>query len=172
MCAQQRTVTFKGNPLALVGIPVAAGAPAPPFAVLATDLSPVTQDMLKGKVTVIITVPSLDTPVCDTEGRRFNKEAVALGANVQVVCISVDLPFAQGRWCGAAGITRVLTLSDHRDLSFGMAYGVVLKDLRLLTRAVFVIDAGGVVRYTELVPEITREPDYDAALAAVKNLAK
>ena len=172
MAPPQRTVTFQGNPLILAGTPVAVGAVAPAFTVLATDLSPITQDVLKGKTSVIITVPSLDTPVCDIETRRFNKEATALGAQVQVLCISADLPFAQSRWCGAADVKNVRALSDHRDLSFGMAYGVVLKDLRLLTRAVFIIDAGGIARYIELVPEITKEPDYDAALAATKGITQ
>ncbi len=170
MANAQRTVTFQGNPLVLAGSPATVGTAAPAFSVLATDLSPVTQDVLKGRTTVILTVPSLDTPVCDTETRRFNKEATSLGPQIQILCISVDLPFAQGRWCGAANIKNVLALSDHRDLSFGMAYGVVLKDLRLLTRAVFIVDTGGGVRYIELVPEITKEPDYDAALAAVKGI--
>jgi len=172
MATVSRTVTFQGNPLTLAGTPVIVGATAPAFTVLATDLSPVTQDVLKGRTSVVITVPSLDTPVCDIETRRFNKEATALGAQVQVLCISADLPFAQGRWCGAANTKNVRALSDHRDLSFGMAYGVVLKDLRLLARAVFIIDAGCIVRYIELVPEITKEPDYDAALAAAKGITQ
>jgi thiol peroxidase len=113
-------------------------------------------------------VPSLDTPVCDLQTRRFNQEAARLGPDVQILTISMDLPFAQKRWCGAAGIERVTTLSDHREASFGTAYGVLIKELRLLARAVFVVDKDGVVRYVQIVPELSREPDYEAALAAAK----
>jgi len=163
-------VTFQGSPLTLEGTEPVVGSPAPAFSVLANDLSPVTEAVLRGKVSVIVTVPSLDTPVCDTEVRRFNREAAGLGPQVQILCVSADLPFAQARWCGAAGINAVRTLSDHRDLSLGRAFGVVIKELRLLARAVFVTDAAGVVRYAQLVPEITQEPDYAAVLAAVKKL--
>jgi len=165
-----RQVTFQGSPLTLEGTEPVVGSPAPAFSVLANDLSPVTEAVLRGKVSVIVTVPSLDTPVCDTEVRRFNREAAGLGPQVQILCVSADLPFAQARWCGAAGINAVRTLSDHRDLSLGRAFGVVIKELRLLARAVFVTDAAGVVRYAQLVPEITQEPDYAAVLAAVKKL--
>lgn len=165
-----RHVTFKGTPLTLEGAAPVLGQPAPPFTVLANDLSPVTEATLKGKVTVLITVPSLDTPVCDTEVRRFNTEAAALGPHVQILCVSADLPFAQARWCGAAGIQAVRTLSDHRELALGKAFGVAIKELRLLARAVFVTDASGLLRYEQLVPEITHEPDYPAVLAAVKQL--
>ena len=118
--------------------------------------------------TVIGSVPSLDTPVCDTETRRFNEEAARLGDDVRVVVVSMDLPFAQRRWCGAAGIDRVVTLSDHRDATFGSAYGVLIKELRLLARSVFVVDKKGVIRYIQLVKELTQEPDYEAVLKAVK----
>ncbi|MCX7847795.1 MAG: thiol peroxidase [bacterium] len=166
-----RHVTFKGTPLALAGEWPVIGVAAPAFTVLANDLSPVTQTVLPGKVTVMLSVPSLDTPVCDTEVRRFNQEAAALGPHVQILCISADLPFAQARWCGAAGIKAVRTLSDHREVSFGRAYGVLIPDWRLLARALFVTDTAGVLRYAQLVPEIVQEPDYAAALAAVKQLA-
>lgn len=165
-----RTVTFQGAPLTLAGTTPAVGAPAPAFTVVANDLSPVTQAVLAGKVSVLVTVPSLDTPVCDTEVRRFNTEAAALGPQVQILCVSADLPFAQARWCGAAGIQAVRTLSDHREGALGMAFGVLIKELRLLARAVFVTDTAGVVRYAEIVPEITHEPAYAAALAAAKAL--
>jgi thiol peroxidase len=112
----------------------------------------------------------LDTEVCSIETRRFNQEAAGLGGDVVIVTVSMDLPFAQKRWCGAAGVDRVVTLSDHRDASFGMAYGVLIKEVRLLARAVFVVDRAGVVRYVQLVPELGREPDYEAALAAVRAL--
>jgi len=165
-----RQVTFQGSPLTLEGTAPAVGSPAPAFTVLANDLSPVTEAVLSGKISVIVTVPSLDTPVCDTEVRRFNQEAAALGPQVQILCVSADLPFAQARWCGAAGINAVRTLSDHRDLSLGRAFGVAIKELRLLARAVFVTDAAGVLRYAQLVNELTQEPDYAAVLAAVKKL--
>jgi thiol peroxidase len=115
-------------------------------------------------------VPSLDTSVCDTETRRFNVEAGKLGTDVAVLTVSMDLPFAQRRWCGAAGVDRVKTASDHYNAAFGQAYGVLIKELRLLARAVFVIDGDGVIRYKELVKEVTNEPSYDAALAAAKGL--
>lgn len=115
-------------------------------------------------------MPSLDTSVCDRETRRFNEEAGRLGNDVVVLTISMDLPFAQKRWCGAAGIKNVLTLSDHRDASFGRAYGVLIKEIRLLARAVFVVDRTGVIRYIQVVNELTNEPDYEAVLKAVKQL--
>jgi thiol peroxidase len=163
-----RSVTFQGNPLTLVGNAIEVGTPAPAFSVLDNELKSVAQDILPGNVTVILTVPSLDTPVCDTEVRRFNQEAAQLSDDVQILCISADLPFAQARWCGAAGIDRVQTLSDHSQMSFGTAYGVQIKELRLLTRAVFVVDRDSRVEYVQIVPEITDEPDYGAVLSAVK----
>ena len=114
-----------------------------------------------------MTVPSLDTPVCDTETRRFNREATALGDKVAVVVVSVDLPFAQTRWCGAAGVARVVALSDYKETAVGVAYGVLIQELRLLARAVFIIGADGVLRYAQVVKEITQEPDYEAVLKAV-----
>ncbi len=161
-------ITFKGNPLTLLGNAVNKGDKAPDFTVLANDLSPKTLADYAGKVCIISAVPSLDTPVCDTETRRFNQEATALGGDVCVLTISLDLPFAQKRWCGAAGITAVETLSDHKDLSFGMAYGVIIKELRLLSRAVFVVDRNGNIVHEEIVPEVTTEPNYDIAIIAVK----
>jgi thiol peroxidase len=121
-------------------------------------------------VVVISAVPSLDTPVCDMETRRFNSEAAKLSDDIVILTISMDLPFAQKRWCGAAGVDKVVTLSDHREAEFGKAYGVLIKELRLLARAVFVIDAEGVVRYVQLVNEVAEEPDYDAVISAAKNL--
>ena len=165
-----RTVTFEGTPLALAGPGVTAGMPAPAFTVLANDLSPVTGETLLGSTTIVISVPSLDTPVCDTEARRFNKEIAALDGDVSVLCVSMDLPFAQARWCGSAGVDSVTTVSDHRDASFGEAFGVLIPDLRLLARAVFITDTKGIIRYAQLVPEITDEPDYGAVLSALKSL--
>jgi thiol peroxidase len=167
---QERTgvITFKGGPLTLVGPEVAAGQKAPEFAALANNLSPRRLADYKGRALIIASVPSLDTGVCDIETRRFNEEAGRLGKDVAVLAISMDLPFAQARWCGAAGIEYVTTLSDHRDASFGTAYGVLIKELRLLARAVFVVDRGGGLVYVQIVPEATHEPDYSAALAAAR----
>jgi thiol peroxidase len=169
---EERTgiVTMKGNPLTLVGNEVKVGDVAPEFEVLANDLSPVKFSSFRDKVCIVSSVPSLDTPVCDTETRRFNEEAERLSSDVAILTISMDLPFAQKRWCGAAGITRVQTLSDHRDASFGTSYGVLIKELRLLARAVFVVDRNGVVQYVQLAKEITQEPDYEGVLRAVSKL--
>ncbi|OIJ10931.1 lipid hydroperoxide peroxidase [Anaerobacillus arseniciselenatis] len=163
-------ITFKGNPVTILGKELKVGDVAPDFSVLANDLSPFTVENIKGNVTIISVVPSLDTGVCDAQTRRFNEEAASLDG-VSVLTISVDLPFAQKRWCGAAGIDKVQTLSDHRDLSFGKAYGLVIEELRLLARAVFVINQQGEVAYVEYVSEATNHPDYEAALAAAKQLA-
>lgn len=164
-------ITMKGNPLTLVGKGLKEGDTAPDFEVLNNDLSPVKFSSFKGEVCVVSSVPSLDTPVCDMETRRFNQEAAKLGPNVGILTISMDLPFAQKRWCGAAGVDKVTTLSDHRDASFGTAYGVLIKELRLLARAVFVVDGEGIIQHIELVKELTEEPDYDAILNAVKKLS-
>jgi thiol peroxidase len=164
-------VTFKGNPLTLVGSEVRVGQKAPDFQVLAQDLSPVTLGSSRGKTRLISVVPSLDTPVCDAQTRRFNQEAATL-PNIAILTISADLPFAQKRWCGAAGVDKVQVLSDHKDVSFGTAYGVLIKELRLLSRSIFIIDAGDTVRYVEYVPEVTSHPNYDAALQAAAQAAK
>lgn len=163
-------VTFKGSPLTLIGPEIRLGAQAPDFEVLGQDLSAVKSSDAKGKARIISAVPSVDTPVCDAQTRRFNEEAARL-PGVEIWTISMDLPFAQRRWCGAAGIDRVKVLSDHRDASFGQAFGCLVKELRLLTRAVFVIDAAGAVRHAEYVREVTTHPNYDAALAAARSLA-
>lgn len=164
-------VTFKNGPVTLVGNEVKVGDSAPDFTVLANDLSPVTLKDSEGKIRLFSVVPSLDTGVCDAQTRRFNEEAANLGDNVVIYTVSVDLPFAQKRWCGAAGIDAVQTVSDHRDLSFGEAYGVYIQELRLLARAVFVVDANDKVTYVEYVPEATDHPNYEAAIEAVKALA-
>ncbi|MEE2993950.1 MAG: thiol peroxidase [Gemmatimonadota bacterium] len=160
--------TLHGNEFTLIGDELKVGDKAPDFSVLSSDLSAVTLDSYKGKVKVICAVPSLDTPTCDTEIRRFNQEAAGLDDNIAVLTISVDLPFAQGRWCGDAGVENVTALSDHRDTSFGEAYGALIKELRLLTRAVFVVDAHNIIRHVEYVMEISGEPDYDKALNAAR----
>ena len=165
-----RTVTMKGNPLTLTGNELKVGDTAPEFEALDNDLTPVKLSSLKGKMCVISAVPSLDTPVCDMQTRRFNTEAANLGSDITILTISMDLPFAQKRWCGAAGIDNVTTLSDHRGAAFGNAYGVLIQELRLLARAVFVVDQNGVVQYIQIVEEISEEPDYDAVLGAVNRL--
>ena len=165
-------VTMKGKPLTLAGNVVNVGDKAPEFEVISNDLTPVKFSTYAGKTCVISAVPSLDTSVCDMETRRFNVEAGKLGPDVPILTISMDLPFAQKRWCGAAGVKNVVTLSDHREAAFGAAYGVLIKDLRLLARAVFVVDKKGIVRYLQIVPEIAQEPDYEAVLKTVKELQK
>jgi thiol peroxidase len=168
----QATVTFEGNPLTLVGNQVKVGESAPDFEVLANDLSPVNLSGFRGKVCVVCSVPSLDTPVCDTQTRKFNEQAASLGDDVVVLTISMDLPFAQQRWCGSANAEYVQTLSDHRKAEFGNEFGVLIKELRLLARAVFVVDAEGIIRYIQVVDELTDEPDYEAVLKAVKEIEK
>jgi len=170
MKEQASIVTMKGKPVTLAGRIVKVGQKAPDFEVVANDMSVVKFSSFSGKTCIIASVPSLDTSVCDMETRRFNEEAGKLGSDVVVLTISMDLPFAQKRWCGAAGVKNVQTLSDYRYASFGNAYGVLIKDLRLLARAVFVVDKAGVVRYVQIVPEIATEPNYDAVLKAVKEL--
>jgi thioredoxin-dependent peroxiredoxin len=168
MDTERKNVTaFKGNPLTLIGPQISVGQKAPEFTALAGDLSPVTLASSKGKARLIVAVPSLDTPVCDAETRRFNEEAAKM-SGVEVLVISMDLPFAQGRFCQTAGIKNLKTLSDHRDASFGKAYGALVKELRLLARSVFVVDANDTVQYVEYVPEVTSHPNYDAALSALK----
>lgn len=160
-------VTFKGNPVTLLGNEVKVGEQAPNFTVLANDLSPVTLDTYKGAVKLISVVPSVDTGVCAAQTRKFNEEAAGLD-NVKVLTVSVDLPFAQKRYCATEGLENAVTLSDHRDLSFGKAYGVAIEELRLLTRAVFVINGEDQVTYVEYVSEATNHPNYEAALEAAK----
>ncbi len=163
-------ITMKGSPLTLLGRGLKAGEPAPEFTALGNDMSPVSLSYFHGKIIIISSVPSLDTPVCDTETRRFNQEAKALGPDVVILTISMDLPFAQKRWCGAAGVDRVITLSDHRDSSFGMAYGLLIKEMRLLARGVVVVDRMGLIRYIQIVDEVSHEPDYEPILNAVREL--
>lgn len=171
MAERTGLVTMKGNPITLVGNEVKEGQKAPDAELVANDLSTVKLSSLRqGKVCIITAVPSLDTSVCDLETRRFNVEAGNLGNDVVILAVSMDLPFAQKRWCGAADVKNVQTLSDHRDAAFGQAYGVLIKDLRLLARSVFVVDKQGVVRYVELVKEVASEPNYEAALNAAREL--
>jgi len=163
-------VTFAGNPLTLLGNPVSVGDKAAAFTLIDKDLKEVALSDFAGKVKIISVTPSLDTPVCDLQARRFNDEAQSLSDAVVVLNVSVDLPFAIARYCADAGLDRVKALSDHREAAFGMSYGVLIKGLRLLARSIFVIDKGDVVRYQEIVPEVTHHPDYDRALAEAKKL--
>ena len=157
------TVTFKGTTMHLSGNQPAVGQKAPDFTLTATDMSPKGLKDFAGKVLVLVSVPSLDTPVCDMEVRRFNK--------VRIVAVSCDLPFAQARWCGAAGVSAVQTLSDYKEANFGKAYGVLINELHLLARTIFVVAPDGTLAYSQIVPEVAHEPDYAAALEAVKKLA-
>ena len=159
--------TMKGNPLTLIGPELKAGEKAPDFKLVDNGLKNVTLADTGRNVRIISVVPSLDTPVCDAQTRRFNQEAANLG-DVAILTISMDLPFAQKRWCGAAGVDKVQTLSDHRDASFSQAYGTLIKELRIDSRAIFIVDAGDTIRYVEYVKEVGDHPNYDAALAATK----
>ncbi|MHC4772819.1 MAG: thiol peroxidase [Planctomycetota bacterium] len=150
---RENVITFQGNPLTLVGDAVSVGQSAPDFTVAANDLS-----------------PYVDTPVCDTQTRKFNEAAADLGDDVVVLTVSMDLPFAQSRWCGAAGVDQVKTVSDYKEADFGRKYGLLIKELHLLARAVLVIDSAGIIRYSQLVSEVTEEPDYSAVIEAVKGL--
>lgn len=161
------TITFKDNPMTILGKEVEVGQKAPDFSVLANDLSEYRLADAKESVKLISVIPSIDTGVCDAQTRRFNEEAGSID-NVEVLTISVDLPFAQKRWCAASGLEHVQTLSDHKDLSFGKAYGLVMEELRLLARAVFVIDTNGTLVHVEYVSEATNHPDYEKAIAAAK----
>jgi len=161
-------VTFKGDPITLIGSELKAGDDAPEFTVLSNDLQEKKLSDYAGKTKLICAVPSIDTGVCSEEIRRFNEAADKLD-NVHVLTISMDLPFAQTRWCAANGIKNLDTLSDHREADFGKKYGVLIKELRLLARSIFVVDANNKITYVEYVPEVSSHPDYDKALEAAKN---
>ncbi|MCM3127214.1 MULTISPECIES: thiol peroxidase [unclassified Paenibacillus] len=169
---QERTgvAAFKGNPITLIGPELKAGDQAPDFTLNKNLLEEVQLSDYAGKIKLISVVPSLDTGVCDTQTRRFNEEAAGLGDNVVVLTVSVDLPFAQARWCGAAGVDKVITLSDYKSKSFGLAYGVLIKEFQLNMRSIFVIDAKDKITYVEYLPEMSEHPNYEAAIAAVKEL--
>lgn len=162
--------TFKGSPITLIGPEIKVGDKAPDFTVSKNLVTDATLADYTGKVKLISVVPSLDTGVCDAQTHRFNDEAASLGENVVILTISVDLPFAQARWCGAAGVDKVVALSDYKTKSFGQAYGVLIKELQLDMRAIFVVDANDVVQYVEYVSEMSEHPNYEAAIAAVKAL--
>lgn len=164
--------TLKGNPITLVGEEVKVGDKAPDFRLRKSAFSDerTTLSDFEGKVKLISVVPSLDTGICDAQTRRFNEEAAKLGEDVAIITVSCDLPMAQARWCGAAGVDRVTVLSDYYDHNFGLSYGVYIKEFGLDMRAVFVIDKENVVRYAEVLKEVAEHPNYDQALEAVKKL--
>ena len=170
MAERKGIMKFKGTPLTLIGPALKVGDRAPDAKLVANDGSEVSLSSYKGKVIILSAVQSLDTSVCDTQTRRFNEQTAALGPDVIVVTVSMDLPPAQKRWCGASGLKNVVTLSDHREAAFGQAYGVLIKEFRLDGRSVFVVDRQGVIRYIQILSEGTQEPDYDAALKAAKAL--
>ncbi len=163
-------VASRQGPLTLMGPAVAVGDKAPDFTVLDQKGQLVRLSDFKGMVKVISVTPSLDTPVCDLQARRFNNEAAALPAGIVVLNVSMDLPYAISRFCTSAGIDSVVALSDHREASFGMAYGVLIKEARLLARAVFIVDRNDIIRYQEIVPVLSNHPDYEKALAALRNV--
>ncbi len=165
-------VTIKGNPLTLLGNELKVGDRAPEFTVLDSELKEVHLSDFKGKIKLISVTPSLDTPVCDMQARRFNEEAAKLPEDVVVLNISMDLPFAISRFCTTAGINKVKAYSDHKEASFGNAYGVLIKELRLLARSIFIVDKNDKILYTEIVPEVTNHPDYNSALDVVKESLK
>lgn len=161
-------ITMKGNPLTVAGRCVEEGGTAPQFKLTGADMSDVTNATFTGKVVVLVSIPSIDTPVCAIETKRFNQEAAALSSDVIIASVSRDLPFALKRWCGAEGVERVVPLSDYKYRTFGEAFGVDLPDLGLLARALFVINKSGKVVYVDYVSEVASEPDYAAALSAIK----
>ncbi|HMM22274.1 MAG TPA: thiol peroxidase [Selenomonadales bacterium] len=162
-------ITFQGTPLTLLGPEIKVGAKAPDFTVLSKEMAPVKLSDSNGKVRIISVVPSIDTPVCDMQTRRFNEEASRI-EGLQVLSVSVDLPFALAKYCAANGIANIETLSDHKELDFGLKYGFAIEELRLLSRGIVIVDKDNVVRYVQYVKEVTEQPDYDKALAAAKQL--
>ncbi|RLS32378.1 MAG: thiol peroxidase [Planctomycetota bacterium] len=160
-------VTFKGNPLTLVGDEVTVGAAAPDFTLTGEGMQDIRKADLLGKPTIISVVPSLDTPVCQVQTKTFNERLGKLGDKVNAITVSLDLPFAMKRFCGAESITAMQVGSDYKDREFGKAFGVLIDELKILARAVFVLDSKGVIRYSELVKEVADHPNYDAAIAAL-----
>lgn len=171
--ARQAAVTFKGSPMTLVGEAVTTGQPAPDFKIHAFEggMVPISLADLKGKPTLVNVVPSLDTGVCQTQTKQFNERLAALGDKVQGITVSMDLPFAQNRFCGAEDITNLRSASDYQDRSFGTNWGMLIDELKILARGVFVLDSDGKVTYAQVVPEVTDEPDYDAAIEALSAVA-
>ena len=167
---RKNATLMKGNPVTLVGNEVRVGSKAPEFSVLDNDNKPVTLSSLGNKTRILLSVPSLDTSVCDLEAKEFSRRAKDL-PNTAILVVSVDLPFAQKRWCGAAGVHNLVVASDHRDTSFGQAYGVLIKEMRWLARAAFVVNPAGEVTYAEYVPVLGEQPKYDAVVQAAKEAA-
>ncbi|HAH31845.1 MAG TPA: thiol peroxidase [Elusimicrobia bacterium] len=167
----KRTVTMHGRTMTLIGDEIKPGMPAPDFKVIDNEMLPMKfSRTYKGKITIISVVPSLDTPICDLQTRRFNTEAEALDPDINIITISMDLPFAQKRWCGAAGVKRLRTYSDYQKADFGKSYGVLIKELRLLARSVFIVDKDGLVKYAQIAPEVAKEPNYVEVMTALKAL--
>ncbi|WKZ57946.1 MAG: thiol peroxidase [Bdellovibrionota bacterium] len=171
MNKSNQKITFQGKPLRVTGREVHEGDPMPAFKLTGVDMSDIDSASFKGKVLVLSVVPSLDTSTCALQTKRFNQEAEKLSPSVQILTVSMDLPFAQKRWCGAEGATRIMTGSDYKYRGFGETFGVYWTDMALLARAVFVVDKGGVVRHVEYVANLSDEPDYAAVLAKVRELA-
>ena len=172
MAERTGVVTFKGKPITLIGPEMKAGEKAPDVELTDNNMGSAKLSSYKGNVLVIASVPSLDTPVCDLETKRFNDAAKELGDSVKIVTVSMDLPFAQARWCVAAHAKNVNTLSDYKNKDFGKAYGTLIKELQLLSRAVFVVDANGTIKYVQYVKEITEQPNFDEILSQIKTLTK
>jgi thiol peroxidase len=170
MKERKAAVTMKGKPLTLLGDDVQVGQKAADFSAVNQDMQNVKLSDFAQTLRIITTYPSLDTPVCDIMAKRFNEEAAKLGDDVNVLAISMDLPFAQKRWCAASDAQNIITLSDYKNTEFGAGYGVLIKELRLLARSIFIVDKHGVIRYKELVSEIADQPDYESAVKAVKEL--
>lgn len=170
MTERKNIISFQGSPMTLLGNEIKIKDKAPDVTLINNDMKPVKISDYRGNNLIIATVPSLDTPVCDMETRRFNSEASKLDKNVQILTISMDLPFAQKRWCGQAGVDHVTTLSDYNGSTFGKEYGVLIKELNLLARTIFILDKEGIVRYTQIVKEITSEPNYEEVLNEIKKL--
>ncbi|MBL9122321.1 MAG: thiol peroxidase [Planctomycetaceae bacterium] len=167
-------VTFKGNPMTLVGDEVKVGQPAPDFVMHRFEggMQKLTLADLKGKPSIISVVPSLDTPVCQVQTKKFNQELASYGDKINAWTVSLDLPFAMNRFCGAEGIKSLKSVSDYQDRSFGKNWGMLIDELKILARGTFVLDADGKVVYAETVKEVAQEPNYDAPLAALKSLVK
>lgn len=163
-------ITMKGHPLTLVGPQLKPGDKAPDFTVLDQELAPISLSDFEGKFKVISVTPSLDTPVCDLQIHWFNEDAANQPKDVAVLNISMDLPFAIRRFCATAGIDKAIALSDHREASFGTNWGVLIKELRLLARSIFIVDPANVIRYVQVVPEQSNEPDYEDAVHFLKTL--
>ncbi|MBP7796221.1 MAG: thiol peroxidase [Elusimicrobiales bacterium] len=167
----KRNVTMQGRELTLLGDELKVGDKAPDFKVIDNNSMPMKfLRTYRGKVVLISSVPSLDTPVCDLETRKFNTEAEKLSNDVEIITISMDLPFAQKRWCGQSGVKRVKTYSDYLKADFGKSYGVLIKEIRLLARAIFIVDRDETIKYIQLVKEISNEPNYEEALNILKQI--